>query len=175
MHKYLDNSIKFINMGLMDDLSASAERSPRRRLHENFHTSALDPSQRLLNAIEPDSYIRPHRHIESNTVETLIALRGLFVLLIFDDNGHIKGVDRFGDSSQAAVKGPGVIIPPVVWHTVLSLRSGSVIFETKAGPYCRERAKCFAPWAPPEGSAEATVYFRELRNSVRDGRHGLVV
>jgi cupin fold WbuC family metalloprotein len=46
----------------LDELSGLAKVSPRLRQHRNIHTSYDDPCQRLFNAIEPESYIRPHRH-----------------------------------------------------------------------------------------------------------------
>ena len=46
-----------------------------------------DPSQRLAIAMEPETYIRPHRYGQS--WELLTALRGRFVVLNFDDLGTV--------------------------------------------------------------------------------------
>ena len=48
-----------------DDLkqqSATAAAAPRLRAHRNFHPELSDPVQRLAIAMEPGTYIRPHRH-----------------------------------------------------------------------------------------------------------------
>ncbi len=55
------------------------QRSPRLRAHRNFHPELTDPVQRLAIAMEPGTYIRPHRH--PHTFELLLALSGRFVVL----------------------------------------------------------------------------------------------
>ncbi|HIC0138358.1 TPA: WbuC family cupin fold metalloprotein, partial [Enterobacter hormaechei] len=42
--------------------SAQAANSPRLRAHHNFHPELSDPVQRLAIAMEPGTYVRPHRH-----------------------------------------------------------------------------------------------------------------
>lgn len=126
-----------------DHLSAlcdEARQSPRQRMNYNMHTELADPIQRLAIAMEPETYIRPHRHLQ--TWELLTALRGRFVVLTFDDAGGV--IDR-------AVLGEGVSvteIPIAGWHAVLSLDTGAVIFEVKHGPYVPFKEEDFAPWSP---------------------------
>jgi hypothetical protein len=52
-----------------------------------------------------------------------------------------------------------------VWHTIIALEAGSIFFETKPGPYVAMVDKDFAPWAPAEGSSEATTYLARLREA----------
>ncbi|MGZ5161185.1 MAG: WbuC family cupin fold metalloprotein, partial [Burkholderiales bacterium] len=54
-------------------------------------------------------------------------------------------------------------IPRGVFHSLVSLESGSVFFEAKAGPYNPQSDKEWAPWAPPEGHDDAPDYFVRLR------------
>ena len=49
--------MKIFNAEMMDNLSAEAMQNPRLRKNLNLHASYEEPSQRLLNAIEPGSYI----------------------------------------------------------------------------------------------------------------------
>lgn len=142
----------------LDDLAAKARSSPRRRHHLLLHASHDEPCQRMVIAMEPDSYIQPHRHADSATNEALLALRGAFVLLVFDDGGDVTDVRRLGAEGDVTV----AELEPHVWHTVLSLGAGAVLFETKSGPFRQEAAKRFAPWAPPEGAPEAQAYLEEL-------------
>ncbi|MCA1745626.1 MAG: WbuC family cupin fold metalloprotein, partial [Bacteroidales bacterium] len=51
-----------INSRLLDALSLEAKEHPRKRKNHNFHTSLADPINRMLNAVEPESYVRPHKH-----------------------------------------------------------------------------------------------------------------
>ena len=44
-----------ITQALLDDLTAQAKASPRLRMNYDLRNSALDGSQRMLNAIEPGS------------------------------------------------------------------------------------------------------------------------
>ena len=55
-------SIKILDSDLLDSLAEKAKDNPRLRQHCNLHDSYEEPSHRLLNAMEPGSYLRPHRH-----------------------------------------------------------------------------------------------------------------
>src|SRR5579859_7968806 len=78
-----------IDARLIDTVSAEAAASPRRRKNFNFHAHATAPANRLLNAIEPDSYVQPHRHLDPAKDETLVVLRGAVGLVVFDDKGVV--------------------------------------------------------------------------------------
>jgi cupin fold WbuC family metalloprotein len=153
---------------LLACLSDQAMASPRARQHLNLHVSFEDPCQRVLNAIGVESYIRPHRHLLDRKVECLIAVRGLFGLVTFDDFGEITCVSRFGTEKHWGVRliDVGVELPPGVWHTVLALVPDSVLLEVKSGPFDPGVAKELAPWAPAEGTLEANIYVSKLRNVV---------
>ena len=67
---------------LLDALSARAKRSARLRANHNLHRFE-DNVQRMLNAIEPGSYVRPHRHMDPPKVEMFTLLRGCLALFFF--------------------------------------------------------------------------------------------
>lgn len=154
---------------LLDSLSEQARRSPRARHHFNLHAGYEEPCQRLLNAIEPGSYIPPHRHAIDPKTESLIAVRGLFALILFDDTGAVAHVVRFGSERylESSATSIGVELQPGAWHTVLALAPGSVLLEIKAGPFIPTAAKELASWAPREGSAGVPAYLRFLEEAVR--------
>lgn len=64
-----------IHSDLLDQVVKEARASERRRMNFNFH-QLEDPANRMLNAIEPESYIRPHRHLEPPRDEAFFVLRG---------------------------------------------------------------------------------------------------
>ena len=64
-----------IHSDLLDKVVKEAQASERRRMNFNFH-QLEDPANRMLNAIEPESYIRPHRHLEPPRDEAFFVLRG---------------------------------------------------------------------------------------------------
>lgn len=150
----------------LEDLVLRAGLSPRRRQHHNVHSSPDEPCQRLFNAIGVDSYIRPHRHLLEPRNELLVAVRGSFAVLGFDERGNVAGAVRVAvgngspGSGQAAA---GVELRPDDWHTVIALEPGSVLLEVKAGPFSASAAKELASWSPEEGSAAAPAYLEGLR------------
>ncbi|WP_067709745.1 MULTISPECIES: WbuC family cupin fold metalloprotein [unclassified Erwinia] len=128
-------------------MSGQAASVPRLRAHRTLHEELSDPVQRLAIAMEPGTYIRPHRHPQ--TWELLTPLKGRFVMLQFDDEGAV---------THRTVLGEEVLlqeIPALTWHAVLSLDAGGVIFEVKHGPYQPLTEDDCMHWAPPEG-AEGT-------------------
>ncbi len=151
--------IRLIDAALLDEVSQEARQSPRRRRNRNFHANDEYPANRLLNAIEPGSYVRPHRHLEATKDETILLLRGRLGLVLFDDSGGVVRSASLGGDGNAL----GVDIPHGTWHAVLALESGTVFFETKAGPYRPLTADEQAPWAPAEGTAEAVGYLVQLQ------------
>lgn len=150
--------IRLIDDALLADVSAEARASPRRRQNRNFHGSNEQPGHRLLNAVEPDSYVAPHRHLEPTKDETMVVLRGRIGLVLFDDDGCIAR------TVVLAPGGPvmGVDIGHGTWHSVLALEPDTVFLEAKAGPYRALVADERASWAPAEGSAEAMAYRQKL-------------
>lgn len=160
---------RVISHAVIEDLLSSSRSSVRRRQHINLHSSFQDPCQRLLNAVQPNSYIRPHRHSIDPRAETLFAIKGLFALITFDNEGEVIsctpfGSELFGASDRLAC---GVEVQPQQWHTVISLKDDSVLFEVKAGPFDPGAAKEFAPWAPEEDSPEAMSYLDWLGSLVK--------
>ena len=157
-------TLKVFSAEYLDDLVLQAVASPRRRQHRNIHIDYTDHCQRLFNAIEPNSYLRPHRHSPAQGAETMIAVRGLMALVVFDDNGEIKQFQRFGAGSRLVDRNiaVGAETPPATWHTVVSLESGSVLLEVKAGPFDPLAPKFPAPWAPAEGTSEGSAYLGKL-------------
>lgn len=61
--------IQLFNHAQRKALKESAKASPRRRANHNVHKSYEDLVQRLFIAMEPDSYVRPHRHTQQHKWE----------------------------------------------------------------------------------------------------------
>ena len=149
----------FFGRDTLDALTARARDSKRRRMNLNFHDRGTHPANRLLNAVEPDSYVRPHRHLKPDKEETFVVVRGAFGIALFDDEGNITEttVIRIGGDLI------GAHIPGGVFHTVVALEPGSVFFEVKAGPYEPLTEKEWAAWAPEENAPEAASYLAKLQ------------
>ena len=119
-----------IDQALLDRLTEQAKTCPRLRMNYDLRDSAEDGSQRMLNAIEPDSLLPIHRHQKSS--ETVVCLRGRLVWEFYDELEPICT-----ETVELTPNGPVVAlnIPAGLWHTVRSLESGSVIMEMKNGAY----------------------------------------
>lgn len=153
------NEPTIIGPALLDQIWRQARESRRKRKNFNFHLRESDPANRLLNAVEPESYVRPHRHMDPAKDETIIAVRGSFGVVFFDERGAVTKslIIRAGGETM------GVNIPSGVYHTLVALDSASVFFEAKAGPYVPISMAEFASWAPAEGDMGALAYLEKLR------------
>ncbi len=147
-----------VDSQLLDQLTEMARISPRRRINHNFHKSDNSACHRLLNAMEPDSYIRPHRHLDPEKDETCLLLRGRLGFVCFDENGIITEFAALTACTDQAV----VTIPSGVFHTAVSLASGSIFFESKSGPYMSLNQQEIATWSPDPTEPEAALYLRRL-------------
>jgi cupin fold WbuC family metalloprotein len=161
--------LRTFSADFLETLARNGSAAPRGRQHWNVHTNYSDPCQRLFNAIGETSYIRPHRHSLDPKAECLVAVRGLFAIVHFDDAGNIQEIQRFGTERFGAAEevSVGVEVPPQAWHSVLALVPGAILLELKAGPFDPDAAKELAPWAPDEGTLEGAAYLKALRAEVK--------
>jgi len=161
-------SVRVFNMELLDELVQKAKSNPRLRQHLNIHQDYSDPCQRLFNAIERGSYMRPHKHTHPPRDETMIAVRGQMALVIFDDTGVIIEISVFGVGGGLDLA-YCVAVPSSYWHTVVAIEPGSILLEVKAGPFDPNVSKEFAPWAPEEVDSSSTDYLYRILAAVKDG------
>ena len=119
-----------ITQAIMDDLTAKAKASPRRRMNMDLRNGIDDQSQRMLNAVEPDSVVPIHRHQKSS--ETVVCLKGRVVEEYYDELECIctEAIELTPNGQTVALN-----IPAGQWHTIRSLESGSVIMEVKDGKF----------------------------------------
>ncbi|MDR1864583.1 MAG: WbuC family cupin fold metalloprotein [Bacteroidales bacterium] len=147
-----------INDALLDAVSAKAAASPRRRMNHNFHRELDDPLQRMLNCLQTDTYIQPHKHENPDKCEAFILLKGKALVLEFDEEGKVTSHAVL----QAGSGLYGAEIAPRVYHGIIPLEDGSVVYEVKNGPYSPLNDKNFAKWAPKEGTKECAAYIERL-------------
>lgn len=153
--------VRIIGQELLDGVTREARAAARLRKNHNLHAGDEARCHRLFNAMEPGSYIPPHCHLGPEKDETIICVRGRLGVIFFDGQGGVR---------EQAILTPGgdpfgVHIPVGEFHTFVSLESGTVFFESKAGPYRPMSPEEKAPWAPGEGDAGAAAYLNALRDS----------
>jgi cupin fold WbuC family metalloprotein len=151
--------MKIINEQLLNETTEKARQSPRLRMNYNFHDRLDDPLNRLINAMEPGAYIRPHRHLNPDKDESFLILRGSIELFTFDDEGNIT--EYLLLDPKAGVYGAD--IKAGVWHGLVILEPNTVLYEAKHGPFAPLSPENLAPWSPePEDTEEVAKYIRRL-------------
>ena len=114
---------------ILDMLTAQAKASPCLRMNLDLRNSAEDGSQRMLNALEPGTVLPIHRHHDSS--ETVVIVRGKIQWVFYDENGNETErvvLDANGEPRMLNVEKDR-------WHSLVCLESGSVLYESKDGPY----------------------------------------
>lgn len=155
--------MKKIDKQLLDSTSAKAKQSPRLRMNYNFHEQLDDPVNRLLNAMEPGTYIRPHRHLDPDKDEIFLVLRGKAVAFTFNEEGNI--MEKFLLDPLAGSY--GAEIAPGVWHCLLVLEPETVVYEIKNGPFAPLKPENLAPWSPePEEEEAVKEYMARLSSEI---------
>jgi len=118
-----------IDKKILDELKVKAKENPRLRCNLDMRNSADDQSQRMLNALEPGTVMPIHRHLASS--ETVIVIRGRIRWLFYDEQGRItESTELWSDGDVRMLN-----VEKGRWHSLECLESGSVLFETKDGPY----------------------------------------
>ncbi len=147
-----------INKQLLDETSAKAVQNERLRMNYNIHKQLDEPVNRMLNALEPGTYLRPHRHQTPPKTEAYIVLRGELDVLIFDDEGKLT--QRM--TLNPEIGNYGVDIPAGVWHSMIVKQPGTVIYEVKEGPFVPLIPEDFAPWSPaPDEKEGIKAFFKQ--------------
>jgi len=157
--------VTLINEKLLSQVTSLAKLSPRKRMNYNFHENGDETLQRMLNALEPDTYIAPHRHTEQ--IEIFLLLKGKLTVIYFDDAGIITNFTKL-DPLEGQY---GLEIPKGVWHSILAEESGTVIYEIKEGPYIPNVGIDFADWAPDAMNTVACEQYLLKLKRVLSNKH----
>ncbi|MDX1640876.1 MAG: WbuC family cupin fold metalloprotein [Balneolaceae bacterium] len=135
----------------------ASRQSERKRIILPIHRKQNAEVQRMINFLQPGTYIRPHKHPLEHATESLVLIKGSIRFYTFDDEGNVLTVHEVNSNPT-----PGVLdIEPGVWHSFLVLEENTLLFECKKGPYNPDTDKVFASWSPEE-SSEAAEWMKTL-------------
>ena len=152
-----ETPVTVIDEHLLTRAKAAAAQSPRKRIILPLHKQGEDLLQRMLNVLQPGTYIRPHRHA-AHRAESIVVLSGAIRYITFNDDGEVlQQIELKAQSAQIGVDTAGGI-----YHCFIALEPDTVLFEVKPGPYEAANDKEFAPWAPEEYSEGAGEYLTAL-------------
>ena len=140
---------------------AASHTSARGRMIQPFHRSDASSLHRMFNAIQPGSYIAPHRHLSPPKDEAWIVLQGALAFFTFDAAGKLETIAEVRANSEVF----GVDLEAGVYHALYALEPDTVVYEVKSGPYAPHDDKSFAPWAPREGEPGTKEYLAELERA----------
>lgn len=145
---------------IIDQGLDASRKSPRKRIILPIHRRQDARVQRMINFLQPGTYIRPHLHPRKEASETIIVAKGKIRLFLFTDNGKVRQiVDLFSEPGEDLFD-----IEPGIWHSFIVLEADTVLYECKAGPYDGELDKRFANWAPDEFTPETLQYLNQLQD-----------
>lgn len=156
--------LNVLHTGLVAQAVEASRSSPRQRVILPLHKQGSALLQRMLNALQPGTYVRPHRHSEDRA-ESLVVLAGALSFLTFDADGAVRSTQELRAGTEAF----GIDFEGGLWHSFVVLEPDTVLFEVKPGPYDATADKEFADWAPAEFTPEAEAYLQQLRASALSG------
>lgn len=143
--------MKRVTATQLADMAAAAGTAPRRRTHVTLHDESSDPVQRVVIALQPGTYVRPHRHGDA-IWELFTLLDGTLAVLTFDESGKVTGRFELRSGGDRIAQ-----LAPGQWHSVVALAPDTLALEVKPGPYRPATDKDFAAWAPAEGQDGAAA------------------
>lgn len=162
------DDLTLLSRQMLDNVCAQSRQSPRKRIIQPFHKTETDLLHRMLNVAQPDSYVRPHRHLDPPKAEAWVLLAGALAFFTFEEDGRIARCVR----AEAGGDVFGIDLVPGIYHTFVALRPDTVVYEVKTGPYAPSNDKSFPAWAPAEGTNEAAEYLAALRRHAVSGASG---
>ncbi len=148
----------FLEQSRIDEAILASRSSARRRMIAPIQRSESALVQRMLNVMQPGSYVRPHRHPRPQSVELIQVLQGALAVFVFSENGEVLTARTL----RPGVSGSLLDLEPGVWHTFLPLSPDTVVLEIKGGPYDAKLDKVWPDWAPEEGADAAEAYAQSL-------------
>lgn len=138
-----------------------SRESIRKRIILPIHRTQGAVVQRMLNFLQPGTYIRPHMHPLDHATESLVLIKGAIRFYRFTENGKVESISTLNGKTFRSV----VDIESGVWHSFVVLEKDTVIFECKQGPYNVKTDKVFARWAPEEGSDDVEEWLKHYEQS----------
>lgn len=143
---------------MVGDLLAKSRESPRKRLIQCVHKSDDAGVHKMFNALQPGTYITPHRHMDPLKTETVIIVSGPLLYVEFSEEGEIANHVLIQPGTEIF----GLDVAPHVYHTFIPLKPDTIMFEVKDGPYVATSDKDIPAWAPAEGTEDANTFLLAL-------------
>ena len=154
-----------VDRDLVAQKARDAAANPRQREIHCLHAGDEAVLQRMLNALQPGTYARPHRHLAPAKDEGFVLLAGRAGVAVFEEDGSLRDgnlvlLDREAGALAADVRAGA-------WHALVCLAPDTVLYEAKNGPYSPADDKDFAPWSPAPDTDAARAWVQALEARFR--------
>lgn len=133
-----------------DDAVGAAKLRSRVLCHQGLQ----DSPQEMIICLEPQTYIRPHRHF--GRAESGLGLSGEADAVFFDEQGAITDVWPMG-TYDSGLRFFYRIQEPV-FHCLVVRKTSFVFHEVSTGPFNRESTE-YAQWSPGESEPDKVQHF----------------
>ena len=157
-----EGPISAIGEAELNALRAAVKASAKRRARINAHPDGEDALHEMIIAIDPSSYIRPHKHPGKS--EAFHIIEGEVDIVVFTDDGEIDRIVPLGPAGSR--RSFYYRMSTAFFHTLIIRSDILVVHEITNGPF-RPSATVFADFAPDDRDAEqAAAYQAELLRRV---------
>ena len=159
-----DSDVTPLTLTMVSDILALSRESPRKRMVQRLHKNNDAGVHKMFNAMQPGTYITPHRHMHPEKTETVVVVSGAMLFVEFEDTGEYRKHTLLQPGTETF----GVDVAPHIYHTFVTLKPDTLIFEIKDGPYDKDTDKDIPDWSPREGTPEAEPYLLDLIKHLAD-------
>jgi cupin fold WbuC family metalloprotein len=157
-----EGPIAAIGQGELNTLRAAVKSSAKRRARINTHPDGDDALHEMIIAIDPTSYIRPHKHPGKS--EAFHIIEGEVDIVVFTDTGEIDRIVPLGPPGSG--RSFYYRMSSAFFHTLIIRSDVLIVHEITNGPF-RPAATVFADFAPDDREPEkAAAYQVELLRRV---------
>jgi cupin fold WbuC family metalloprotein len=136
-------------------LRQAVRKTPKRRVRINAHPGSDDELHEMIIAIEPGSYIRPHKHPGKS--EAFHIIEGQVDIVVFSEAGEVERI-----VSLAAKGGRHPFyyrMSTPHFHTLIIRSDLLVVHEITNGPFL-PTGTIYAAFAPEEGDTASAAIFQ---------------
>ena len=136
-------------------LRQAVGQTPKRRARINAHPGHDDALHEMIIAIEPASYIRPHRHPGKS--EAFHIVEGEVDIIVFRDDGAIDEIVSLGE--KGGLRPFYYRMSEARFHTLIIRSDLLIVHEITNGPF-RPEGTTYAAFAPGEDDRAAAAAFQ---------------
>ena len=157
-----EGPIAAIGEAELNALRAAVKASAKRRARINAHPDGEDALHEMIIAIDPSSYIRPHKHPGKS--EAFHIIEGEVDIVVFTDDGEIDRIVPLGPPGSG--RSFYYRMSQAFFHTLIIRSDVLIVHEITNGPF-RPAATVFADFAPDDlEPGKAAAYQAELLRRV---------